>query len=399
MEASMTLYLHDRDRRQRGLGAQAVDALVGVFTEQGEATSQRLHIAQDALRSIRADEHWIECGCAQDDGVGPLMSPRLLPSGQITLVRHGRVLHAETCPFFRMREHPLGHEAAPAPERECVARLDRVLSLDAGDAITDHLVLAAAELVIACGYTRCASTEVSAHGVGRVDINAHYSQTDRVAHLEVQGMPLSDLWCNHLSSVHRMLPRWRAGGVPVGLFFGIVNSLEDGELVRTPRSGEPARWRPLRTTERSPGMPGPYWVLARIDVAGGTMTDAYVWPVISGAHLMPVESDAERSLGRVLLGQIGYWSGRGQHYTVSKLVRAADVADAPAFRLESADRVIDVHQVLFPGRYQSLMMAVEAMHRSAMHAPDDRALTQFLINDEAVDTWRPRLTGVALRAL
>lgn len=396
------LYIHNREHRQAALSGSGTASLVAVFTESGHSTAASMRDAQDILRMIRGNEDWIECDCHREEGVGPLMSPRLLPTGQLTLVRHGRVQHADACPFHRMRENPCGTDTeVEAPSDALVARIESLLSCADTNAMPDRLVLAATELLVACGYDACPSADVlssKALQVSHRDVNAHYGQTDRVAEVMLStGHSLAEVMCTHLGSVGRMMNRWAASGVGQGLFFGVVNAIEDGALIRTPRSGPSVTWMSDRLTLRSPVVKGPFWVIARIDVERQVLTDAYAWPVVSGAHLMPVESEEERELGKVLLGQLAYWEGKGADYTLHKLIRADDVADGPAFRLSSSRRVIDVHRVLFPGRYQAMLAAVEAMHRASARAPADIDHVQFLINDEDLDTWRRQLTGAAMR--
>ena len=398
------LRTHDRSRPVETVSAPTVGALVKTFTEAGAAPSAAdIAAVQLLLRELRTDELWLECDCRTEGDDHPLLSPRQLPD-RLTLVRHGRVLHAEACPFFRLRDKQVDQNALVAPPPVAAEAIDAIALAGRDLPRLGALLLG---LLERCGYHRVTPAEFkevrSGQGDGHalaIDVPRHYARVDAVSDLEVApGVALGQVWCNHLAGVGALRARLaRMPNAVTGLFIGIIDSAEGKRLVARRRDalvhvdvdGEIHRYTRAQ---------GPYWAIAEVRAQGeaAAVGDVYLHPVLSRALLLPVDTDAERGAAELLLQQIRYWNDRrSTPITLSKPLMPDGNGARPDFLLSRRDGdsfAVEVMPIDPDFEVRDLKRAVARdVARSFEHVVEIGA-------GEDRDLVRKRLTAAALRGL
>lgn len=350
------LFFHDRSRLLGPVASVCAEALARVF---GAGARQPSPLDRERavrwLRETRSREEWIACDCrGAREGAMPLLSPRQAIGGQVTLVRHGRVEHAESCPFHRLRTaHETRSDAVAPIEGPFLALSDTpdavvhdgpaklcVADPREGSLATDRLARLLERLLHASAFdvVRAEQLTTTPRRGGRrarmVDVVAHYQQLDLVADQEVAGeIRLEDVWANHPAGLvglaerlRRDRGRWPAGVRPQGFLAGVVSGVLDGppRLVAETRDGRHLEVPVYRRLTVLGSDEGPHFVLGvlteRTDRARFEMLDAVAVPVASRGVLLPVRSSIERATANDALELLVYWRER---HSVSAELRSA----------------------------------------------------------------------------
>lgn len=345
----MTLYIHDRLIALSPLAPWA-DALLRrrqrgkVLTE---AEDRRL---QAVLGDLRDQQRWLACDCLGAGGDQPLLSLRRV-NGSVTIVRHGDVHHDERCPFFRDPPEALdidrGETAAPLrpvtgsllllKERKAISGHSRSPHLESnaphraspGTRLPrlGRLLLTFAEHG---GLSSLDSGEIDAPAgqpVRAADIDAQYQKLKSVGDRPFSGaLKLSDVSCFFMAQVPRHLARFRVLEKefpdqvrPQGYVFCVADDWESDGAVSSVHLHAQGGERAVSVIGRlsqygDQRTPGPFLFLGQIGKVASTgryeLVSGALHPVLSKSLLVPVDSEFERSVLRVLLQQIHYWKDR-----------------------------------------------------------------------------------------
>jgi hypothetical protein len=338
------LSIHDRDRRCGPLGEEAERILQLAFVEgRGSVLAQ----ASQILRGLRQNHHWLACDC--DGPSNPLMSPRRLPTGLVVLVRHGRVPHADDCPFHRLKSVADFSDAGAGE-----------MAADKLDALTSsrHLPedgMRLVQIMQLSGLDRIRPQDLQWHGAGVArravhrDVRDHYAQMDAADDLEIcAGVSLGQVTCARpggLGWLHRRIAEqnWPEGCSSMGYVLGSVLSV-DGNVLHFGRDAGSGDSLELPEPAVCFG-PSPALALVRLAWHEESLlpVSAFTYGVFSRGLLLPMESDDERTGARFLLEQIRYWHEQNlASITLHKPLTAPTGEARPAFVLEVSSRRLAV---------------------------------------------------------
>lgn len=367
-----TLFQHDRIARGKPIGTAVRGALIASFSVDGTPNPDASATAQALLRFLRDTEAWLDCDCAAG---GSLMSPRQLPSGALTLVRHGRTPHDPLCPFFRLRPAAEISPAAPSLPSMVPGQVGAASLLEAMRAILSR-----------AGYDRVSGSDLRLLGqnVTASDPGRHYGQIDVAGDILLNDTSLRDQWVTHVGGLKAAQ---RSGDRDRTVFVGVVNEFGDA-LVRTQRDGTSYRFAAAEIGSRAP-IEGPFWVIGCLDHDRQAVVPGLAWPVISGGVLLPVESERHREIARVLCRQLVYWRERhGLEVTLQVPLSPDD--HAPDFWLHVGEHALAVDLVPLPGHGRSREEILARSHGRA-------GAESVLVDTETPDVWRRMLTSRVLR--
>lgn len=297
------------------------------------------------LDELHRRRRWLACGCRGQASEWPMLHPRRLAAGTLTLVRMpDRAPHHPDCPFHA---EPVAQAGAagrassvlePLPERGFAPLLaghpgdlgDRTQRAPApGPAREQTPRLARALLTL----LERAQIAVAGPG-GPPDIATQYERLEAaVEGLSIDAedrVPLRWYLRTHPGALPGLLDRlrehadrWPAGTPPQGLLIAPVLEVADQELQVGPRSSS----RRIRVDGRiyrsgAPSTTGP-WLgafLARLVDGEPRVSEAVLQPVYSGRWWAPVDDDHERQVIEWLLGLQWFWHAkRGIDTTVTRL--------------------------------------------------------------------------------
>ena len=339
------LYRHDRVVRKAALPAPLVATLERFCCDiVGESMPGEAAEAAQFIRELRNAEHWLMCDCVVRDDQAPLLAPRMNSRGTVTLVRLGRVAHAESCPWFRLRKPGGAGQVDQDPRRvqgaflmlegaenETLASSSDVeySRVNAGGSgripRLGRLLLTALD---AGGLNRVATGEfrvAGKSGAVAVDVRSYYQKIDAISDWPIAGdITVADVLGHSLKAVRtvagmvkRVEPMWPRDTRPQGVIISIADSVdvEKRALIRT-AGGEAPTVVEMRSRCHVFGMGGgPYWSLIAIARAPGSKwlepIACYAHPMLSTGLPIPVDSQLERDALLVLLRQMDYWRAIG----------------------------------------------------------------------------------------
>lgn len=287
----------------------------------------------------------LACDC-RGAGDQPTACVVRLPSAQLILRWYNGIAHAAGCPFQRQTEDRPPHEG-PRPARAGVNRpwvdgwdllgpaITRARGpaaepppprepVVAGDARMPRLGRVLLSALARCGYAQVGVPDLDPRDPTRprdprrwalklfrllsepVNNQLTFQQTSAL------GLERLSAWLG--TRLPQALPQF---GVlrPQGVLIGLVDAIEpagrgarllgfDGDPLRTALVDVPVR-------RFGPCRQGPWWVILQAAQVVGTtrfsVVDAYAHPAFSTALPVPVDSQAERQLLEVVLGQLVFW--------------------------------------------------------------------------------------------
>lgn len=355
------------------------------------------------LRDLRAKHHWLACDCA-DESLA-LMSPRRLPTGDVVLVRHGRAAHADSCPFHRLK--PLSE--LPDIDGDDLGDPDGAYTEDDSRGFLPGDGQLLTHILSYSGLTSINASDLVWQGkgprarVGHKDVSDHYAQLDGADDLVLaDGINLQDLRCAHPNG-RTWLAReiagleWPDGVTPFGFILGSVSGINGNALTfgRGDKDGDH-----VVCSECVLGLGSePAMALVRLAWHPDHLepVSAFTHGIFNRALLLPVESDGERHVARLLLEQMRYWL---DHESIDVQLHKPLTGNLrPAFEMLAGVRR-RVAVVLVPpepavAAYEAAMMQVENLRELDIYN-DVLDLPTPLPEGDALFALRKRVTAVVL---
>lgn len=289
------------------------------------------------LDELRRRRRWLACGCRGQATLWPMLHPRRLAAGTLTLVRMpDRAPHHPDCPFHAEPVSPARAEgqvatpiAEPLPERGFAllpaARSSTAVSAP-GSPSTPSERPRLPRLARALLTLLDRSQIPVATPAGPSDISTQYARLEAAVEglsIDPQGrVPLRWYLRTHPGALPGLLDRlrehagqWPAGTQPQGLLIAPVLEVLGDALLAGPRSSA----RPVRVdgeVHRSGGVAGTGpWLgafVATLVKGEPRVTEATLQPIHSGRWWAPVADDHERQVLEWLLGLQWFWHAKRQ---------------------------------------------------------------------------------------
>lgn len=325
--------LHRGIEPQRGrIPAEILDPLLRWYT--GTGTDADEGSAVDFVRAVKLHHYWLACDCLGEDVRPPLLSPVLLTEAETYYLRRltgtGRPEHRANCPFHRdqadyVRDRsraerlplvaptgyfsvlkPAAEHLAQRPEgehRDCIARPDAPPLLaqllwrlieDAGtnviEAIGDR---PAPAITLEFQRLKAAATAIEIAPGCRLD--------------QLLATHPDDIRQNRIyARLRKAAEAWRAGYEPQAFALLFASAVIENTIMFA--NGDPINViGTIKQPPRKHVEHGPYLVIVAIGhhpaARGYAPVDAWAQPIYDGHHFLPVETDAERKLLKILLEQ------------------------------------------------------------------------------------------------
>ena len=347
-----------------------VAALVHTFTATGDRTKESIVRAQAYLAFLHQRRQWLRCGCGAEE---PRLGPVRNRSGY-TIRKFSGGAHPEHCSFFRAIVDPGDDDErsieksskADAPARRPfqgeVLLLKRTSTKKreprAHD--EDHRDRHASDrppqvgLLLwtwmeRTGYGTLSANDLKPGKDGHAQhsrISEHYQAIEAIREAPI---PRSQLKLGDILETHYLRLRalknflmehagaFPAKYLPQGYYVGVVHQLERNgtrcDLTWTDKEGKSYRETVYgEAPSLTDGAHGPYYVIAQMAKDALThkpvLIKAFAQPIVSRALILPVDSDFERQVARMLTEQMLYWRDK---YNISVML------EKPLMDLEGRD--------------------------------------------------------------
>lgn len=402
------LYLHDRTRITEPLPAQQAAAIMAVFgSPAGPSDAFSRRLAASSVADIRERELWLACGCTDDPVAGrPLMSPRRLPTGMVTLVRHGSAQHAADCRLRQVGEGSTRSDRLQIGTLEGWGGVPQRLMPAPPPMLDDLLVL-----LQACGYTMfdpalIASSPRSA-AYKAPDILSAYQQIDTAEDVmlgDAARTRLGDVGCFSMARFSSTCARLAGAGVARGVLFAVAHQVRhEGDAAVLSWASRQAPERPIEVAVDHPWIAahadseGPWWVLGSFDPASRRVSHCVAMPMYGRGWLMPMLTQDDRMLVDFLVDQLRYWQRAEIPAATLECVLppGLDYAACADYRIHAGDACLHiVHNRLSQAPtadyapFRRARPRVAAMIEAGIPADSIATLTLLPDNDD-----RRRLTG------
>lgn len=320
---------HGTEPSREPIAADVHAAVLRWYTGHGSDADEAIGV--NLVQQLRARHGWLACDCLGATVRPPLLTPAYMTEAGTYYFKRltvaPRPAHTPTCPFHREqvirsigprtderppRKEPDGFFAVLKPLRERLAqRPDEVDETVPSQPSIPRLARLLWQLTERAGTNRIAAIDERPRPSIKIEFDdlKHAAEDLFIA----PGVPLAKLLFTHPSQLHSKLIyaqlraaaiRWPSGSEPQAFLLTYATGIAGREIHFS--TGDPVLVAsPVKKLPSTDSVAGPYLVMVAIGhhapVHGFAPVRAYAQPIYNGTSFVPVDTEAQRTLLRVLL--------------------------------------------------------------------------------------------------